>query len=110
MTTTNTNTATKTKTFKEVNQWVIALLVASLVGVLVLALALFPTLGWAKILPLVATTIGIFVTAIALHVENQRVVGVLALAGILLAAYAHLDGLRASSEAANCPVEVSQTK
>lgn len=78
---------------KPVNQWVIAWLVAALVGVLVLAFAWFPRFGWSKAMPLALTSLGIFLTAIALHCKKEKVVGALALACILLAVYSHLDSL-----------------
>ena len=105
-----TNSVTKTKAFKEFNQTVIACLVAAQIGVLILAFGMFPTLGVAKVLPLVFTSIGIFLTAIALQLKNEKATAVISLFCILLAAYAHLDGLRVSNEPANCPVETSQTQ
>lgn len=107
---TNTNSVTGTKGFKTFNKTVLGLLVLAQIGVLILALWMFPTLGAAKVLPLVFTSLGIFLTAIAVQM-HKRAGEVIALICILLAAYAHLDGLRTSNEPANCPVvEVSQSK
>lgn len=107
---TNTNSVTGTKGFKMFNKTVLGLLVLAQIGVLILALLMFPTLGAPKVLPLVFTSLGIFLTAIAVQM-HKRAGEVIALICILLAAYAHLDGLRTSNEPANCPVvEVSQSK
>jgi hypothetical protein len=103
--------ATETKAFKETNQWVIALLVAGLIGVLVLSLYLWPTQGFDKAMPLATTTLGIFLTAIGLQSKNTTVMGVLALASILIATGASLYDLSTSSQTSACPaVAVSQVK
>lgn len=101
---------TETTGFTKFSKSVLVCLVLAQIGVLILAVWMFPTLGAAKVLPLVYTSLGIFLTAIAVQL-HKRAGEVIALICILLAAYAHLDGLRASNEPANCPpVEVSQGK
>jgi hypothetical protein len=105
-----TNSVTETKGFTKFSKTVLILLVLAEIGVLIMAVWMFPTLGAAKVMPLVYTSIGIVLTAIAVHL-HKRAGEVIALICILLSAYAHLDGLRASNEPANCPaVEVSQAK
>lgn len=84
----------KKNTFNEVNGWVVAFLVAAFVGVMVLAFAMYPTLGASTAMPLACTVAGIFLTAIGLYYKNENVVSWIALISILIAAYGYMDGLQ----------------
>lgn len=102
---------TETKAFNSTNQWVIALLVGSVVGVAALALYWGSFIGWDKASAMVWTVLGVFLTAIGMQTNNKIWLGALALAGILLASYAYIDGLVTAKEQANCGVsEVAPTK